>query len=76
MVKFRTQINPHGQVYLPKEIREELNAKQIEILGNARAIVIYASGTEPSEVLRSLRVVVEDLKHRRELAEKEKEGPP
>lgn len=72
-MKFRTQINPHGQLYLPKEIREELNAKEIEILGNAKAIVIYAGGTAPSEVLRSLRVVVEDLKYRRELAEKEQE---
>jgi bifunctional DNA-binding transcriptional regulator/antitoxin component of YhaV-PrlF toxin-antitoxin module len=70
-VKFKASINPHGQIYLPSEIRTELNSNELEILGNARAIVLYPRGTQPSEVLRSLKVVIEDLKHRRELAEKE-----
>ena len=70
MVKFKTQINPYGQLYLPKEIREELDAKHIEILGDAKAIVIYAEGLQPAEVLRSLKVVEADLEHRVELAER------
>jgi len=71
LVKFRASINPHGQVYLPSEIRAELNTRELELLGNARAIVVYPRGTKPSQVLRSLQVVIEDLKHRVELAGEE-----
>jgi bifunctional DNA-binding transcriptional regulator/antitoxin component of YhaV-PrlF toxin-antitoxin module len=72
LVKFRTQINAYGQLYLPKEIREELNTKQIEMLGDARTIVIYAKGLGPAEVLRSLKVVEVDLEHRAELVDKQR----
>jgi bifunctional DNA-binding transcriptional regulator/antitoxin component of YhaV-PrlF toxin-antitoxin module len=72
LVKFKASISPHGQIYLPSEIRAELNSKELEILGNTRAIVIYPRGTQPTEVLRSLKVVIEDLKHRRDLASKER----
>jgi len=69
MVRFQAKINSQGQVYFPSEIREELDTKELELLGNARAIVIYPRGTRPSEVLRSLKVVIEDLRHRKELQE-------
>jgi bifunctional DNA-binding transcriptional regulator/antitoxin component of YhaV-PrlF toxin-antitoxin module len=72
LVKFKASINPHGQVYLPTEIRAELATRLLEILGNARAIVLYPRGTSPSEVLRSLEVVMFDLKHRQELAKKQR----
>jgi len=71
LVKFKASINPHGQVYLPSEIRAELDSKELDILSNTRAIVLYPRGTDPSEVLRSLKVVIEDLKHRRDLASRD-----
>lgn len=67
LVKFKASINPHGQVYLPSEVRAELASNRLEILGDARAVVLYPLGTAPADVLRSLNVVIVDLKHRREL---------
>ena len=71
MVKFKASINPHGQVYLPSEIRQELNTRELEILGNARAIVIFPKGTQPSSVLKSLKVIQLDLQHRADLERKD-----
>ena len=70
MVKFKLRSNPHGQVYLPKEVREELGT-EYEGIGNARAFVIYPKGTPPNEVLGALEVIQKDLHHRQELREKE-----
>lgn len=67
LVKFKASINPHGQVYLPSEIRQELGTKHLEILGNAKAIIVFPKGTRPSDLLRSLDVVRLDLEHRVEL---------
>jgi len=74
MVKFKASINPCGQIYLASEIRAELGTRELEVIGNCRAIVLYPRGTKPSEVLRSLKVVIEDLKHRKQLQE-EREKP-
>ena len=68
MVKFKASINPHGQVYLPSEIRQELNTKELEIIGNTKTIVIFPKGTSPADVLKSLEVVQLDLKHRADLS--------
>jgi len=67
MVKFEASINSQGKVYLASEIRQELDTKELEILGNARAIVVYPKGTRPNDVLRSLEVVRLDLLHRADL---------
>lgn len=72
MVKFKLRSNPHGQVYLPKEVREELGTKY-EGIGNARAFVIYPEGTPPEVVLGAVEVIEKDLRHRKELKEKETE---
>ena len=66
MVKFEASVNSQGKVYLPSEIRRQLGA-QVEILGNAKAIVIFPKGTSAEHVLRSLDVVRLDLKHRVQL---------
>jgi len=39
MVKFKLKSNPVGQVYFPKEIREELG-DSLEGIANAKAFVI------------------------------------
>lgn len=72
LVKFKLKSNPHGQVYLPKEVREELGT-EYEGIGNARAFVIYPEGTPPEVVLGALEVIEKDLHHRQELKEKEAE---
>jgi len=66
LVKFKLKSNPHGQVYLPKEVREELG-QFYEGIGNARAFVIYPEGTPINVVLNALDVIVKDLRHRLEL---------
>ena len=64
MVKFHASINPHGQVYLPCEIREELATKELDILGDAKAILLYPEGTNIEQLLGSLRILKFDLEHR------------
>jgi len=71
MVRFKAKFNPQGQIYLAQEIRKELNSKTVEILGNARAIIIFAENTPLEDVLRSLEVISFDIKHRIELEKKE-----
>ncbi len=70
MVKFRVRSNPHGQYYFPKEVRRELGGR-LELICNARAGVIFPEGTPLETVLESLKVIRQDLHHRRELEEKE-----
>jgi len=74
MVKFKGYLNPHGQIYLASEIRRELNTKKVDILGNAKAILIYPEGTDLKDVLRSLDIIKSDLEHRRDLKQKNNES--
>jgi bifunctional DNA-binding transcriptional regulator/antitoxin component of YhaV-PrlF toxin-antitoxin module len=68
LVRFDVSVNSQGKVYLPLEIRRELGSKDLEILGDTKAIVIFPRGTRPSDVLRSLEVVQLDLKHLTDLS--------
>jgi bifunctional DNA-binding transcriptional regulator/antitoxin component of YhaV-PrlF toxin-antitoxin module len=75
LVKFEVTVNSQGKIYLPSEIRRELAVKELEILGNAKIIVLYPRGTQPSDVLKSLEVVQLDLQHRAYLELKDKADP-
>lgn len=66
MVKFRLKANDFGQIYLPKEVREELG-RSLELVGNAKTAVIFSAGLKAVDVLKSLRVLMLDLQHRAEL---------
>lgn len=66
MVKFKIKMNAYGQFYMPKEVREELG-RRLELLGDAKTALLFPEGLSPTDVLRSLRVLVADLKHRAEL---------
>ena len=66
MVRFHASINSQGKVYLPIEIRQTLNAKRLEIIPNAKAIVVFAKGTASRDVIKSLDIVRLDLEHRAE----------
>jgi len=63
MVKFKLKSNPVGQVYFPKEIREELG-DSLEGIASAKVFVIYPEGISLQVVLDSLEVIQKDLKHR------------
>ena len=68
LVKFEGSINAQGKLYLPIEIRNALG-EQVELLGNAIALVVYPQGTPPHDVLRSLGVIILDLQNRQALSE-------
>jgi len=67
MVRFDVSINSQGKIYLPIEIRQTLNAKHLEIIPDAKAIVVFPKGTAFRDVIRSLEIVRLDLEHRAEL---------
>jgi bifunctional DNA-binding transcriptional regulator/antitoxin component of YhaV-PrlF toxin-antitoxin module len=71
MVKFHTKANPQGQYYLPKEVREELGEK-LDLICNAKAAVIYNSNTSLELVLKSLEVLTQDIKNRKEAQDAQK----
>ncbi len=67
MVRFRVTVNSQSSIYLPGPVREELGSRQLELLGDAKAVIIYPEGTDLLEVLRSVEILALDLKHRSEL---------
>lgn len=66
MVKFKVKANPSGQYYFPKEVRQELG-KDLELICNTNAAVIYNADTPLESVLKSIEVIQKDLKNRIEL---------
>jgi bifunctional DNA-binding transcriptional regulator/antitoxin component of YhaV-PrlF toxin-antitoxin module len=69
MVKFHTKANPQGQYYLPKEVREELG-QELDLICNAKAAVIFNRETPLDFVLKSLDVLMADIKNRKEAQDK------
>lgn len=65
MVKFKLKTNPVGQIYLPKEIREELG-KELILIANAKVGVIFPTNESLDRILKSLEVILADLKLRLE----------
>ena len=68
-MKFKLKANPQGQFYFPKTIRDEWGHR-LELVPDAEAGAIYPAGKPAKEVLRSLKVVITDLRHRAEIEEK------
>jgi len=64
MVKFIQKLDRNNRVYIAKPLRQAGLVNTIEILPNARAAVIYQAGTEISDILESLEIIIADLKHR------------
>jgi hypothetical protein len=67
MVRFKTKLNPVGQMYLPKEIRQELPSRKVIIEGDWLAFVFYPEDAPLESVVKSLEVILLDLKNRLEL---------
>jgi hypothetical protein len=57
------KIGPQGHVYLPKKIRRTFG-DNLKFLPNANAAVIYPQGMDPETVIRSLQVIMTDLRMR------------
>lgn len=72
-MQFKMRTNPSGQIYLPKEVRAELG-RELVLIGNARAAVLFPEDADWETVLQSLSVIRQDLEHRRDLRKVEKSG--
>jgi len=64
MVEFRLKVDPRGKMYFPKTIREAGFAGELRALPNWRAIAIYPRDAKPDDIVKSLRLIIQDLEHR------------
>jgi hypothetical protein len=62
-VEFELKTGPQGHVYLPKKIRDVFGDR-MKFLPNANAAVIYSENADPKDVIKSLQVIISDLKLR------------
>lgn len=70
MAKFTIRVHEYsGVTYLPKEIRREGFVGEIEGLPNAFTFTLIKPGTKLLDVERSLRIILRDVKLRREQEE-------
>jgi len=67
MVRFHVTVNSQSSIYLPEAIREELGTTSLELLSDAKAILLYPDGTDIEQILKSLRILKFDLEHRRDI---------
>lgn len=73
MVKLKVSMNPQGQIYIPKQVREELKlGDELELIGDARAVVLFSKDMGAKDVLKSVEVIIQDLRHRAEMEEEGK----
>lgn len=62
-MEFKLRTGIQGHIYFPKKIREILGDRPV-VLPNSTAAVIYPENTKPEAVIRSLQVIISDLKNR------------
>ncbi len=63
MVKFELKIGDSGLSYIPKELREVLT-KDVTVIPDNCASIMYPSNTELSDVAKSVRRLLEELDDR------------
>jgi len=61
--EFELKTGPQGHIYLPKKIRKFLG-KNLKLLPNATAVVIYPEKADLQTVIKSLQVIISDLELR------------
>lgn len=67
MVEFTIGVHPaQRQAYIPKEIVEALGHR-LKAKPNRYAMVVYPEGTSVSQVVRSVEILLADLKHQEEV---------
>lgn len=59
-----------GMTYFPKEIRQEGFVGKVDGLPNTRTFTLIRPGTKLVDVLRSLRLLEGELRHRMDMGEK------
>jgi hypothetical protein len=59
-MEFHLKIGSQGHIYLPKIIRKALG-RNLKLLPNTISAVIYPENADPSDVIRSLRVIISNL---------------
>lgn len=70
MVEFDISVNESQRLaYIPKAILRSLGHK-LTIVPNSNAAIIYPKGEDPSVVLRSLEIILQDLRMKTELGPK------
>ena len=71
MVEFELKVHPEQHsTYLPRQIVKALGNK-LRMLPNSKAAIIYGEGTTLPDVLRSIEILTEDLRHRIEMEKQE-----
>lgn len=60
MVRYRKAINS-GVIRIPQELKE-IFGEEIEIAPGLRAAAIYGSGEDKKRVIKSLQLVIQDLR--------------
>ena len=50
-----------GFAYIPKDIRDEGYSGNVEIMSNSSALVIFNPGTTTETIVKSLRIMQQDL---------------
>ena len=64
MVRYKRNIKS-GIVRIPKEVRDAFG-DEIEMLPNLRSMAIYPAGEDKAKVIRSLQIIITDLKQEME----------
>jgi hypothetical protein len=68
LVEYNISVNESQRLaYIPKVILQALGHK-LTIVPNSNAAIIFPKGEDPSIVLRSLEIILQDLKLRAELS--------
>jgi hypothetical protein len=60
-----------GFAYIPKEIREEGYEGDVETIANALTITLIKPGVSPESAIKSLEIVIQDIKLRAEHAKQQ-----
>jgi bifunctional DNA-binding transcriptional regulator/antitoxin component of YhaV-PrlF toxin-antitoxin module len=73
MVELKTKMTESGVLYVPKEVREAFG-RELVIVPNSCAVVMFRKGMNLRHVLGSLEIITLDLKHRLEIQGEEGHG--
>lgn len=73
-MEFELKTGPQGHVYFPKNVRKILGAR-MTLLPNSHAVIIYPENTNPETVIKSLRIIIQDLELKTESRESSQSKP-
>lgn len=73
MVEFELKVHPEQHsTYLPRQVIKTFGNK-LKMVPNSKAAIIYRDGTTLRDVLRSIEIITEDLRHRIEMEKQDAE---